>query len=119
MAESVFLEGTGFHTGKSCAIDLLNSNPNHEDLTPSADSQGENQPVMPQVCMPDEGNSHSSDAYIVNHTSSAPREHTFDFKIRGVFFFFFKSKPDVELLGHSVSKYSITIIIICCYSLIL
>ncbi|PWA63268.1 DWNN domain-containing protein [Artemisia annua] len=67
MAESVyesqnrknaFLEGTGFHTGNSCAIDLLNRNGGrykHDDLAPFADSQGENQPIMPQVCMPDEG----------------------------------------------------------------
>jgi hypothetical protein len=70
MAESVyesqnrkhaFLEGTGFHTGNSCAIDLLNRNggrDKHDDLAPFADSQGENQPIMPQVCMPDEGICH-------------------------------------------------------------
>lgn len=47
--------------------DFLNSTPllkvknrdAHKDLTPSVDSEGENQPVMPQVCMPNEGFSHS------------------------------------------------------------
>ncbi|KAI3801544.1 hypothetical protein L1987_29651 [Smallanthus sonchifolius] len=67
--KNVFLEGTRFHTGKSCAIDLLNpshllkvTNSNggrHNDLTRSVDSQGENQPVMPEVCMPDEADSTS------------------------------------------------------------
>lgn len=69
--KNVFLEGTGIHIGKSCAVDLLNSTPllkvtnnnggrdKHEDLTASADSQGENQPVMPQVCLPEEADSTS------------------------------------------------------------
>ncbi|KAL4571152.1 hypothetical protein LXL04_017903 [Taraxacum kok-saghyz] len=59
MAESVYeslnkkkvlMEGTGYHTGKSSAIDLLKN----EDLTPCVDSEGENQPIIPQV-MPNEG----------------------------------------------------------------
>lgn len=71
-SKSVFLEGTGFHTGKSCAIDLNSpdllkvTNINggrdkHENLASCADSQGENQPIMPQVCMPDEGISQNND----------------------------------------------------------
>ncbi|KAJ0749273.1 putative transcription factor interactor and regulator CCHC(Zn) family [Helianthus annuus] len=65
--KNIFLEGTRFDTGKSCAIDLLNSSRllkdsnggRDNDLTRSVDSQGENQPVMPQVCMPDEADSTS------------------------------------------------------------
>ncbi|KAD3068196.1 hypothetical protein E3N88_36076 [Mikania micrantha] len=65
-AKSNFFEGTRFHTGQSCAIDLLSTSPllkvtnnngggdKHDELGRSVDSQGENQPVMPQVCMPDE-----------------------------------------------------------------
>ncbi|XP_076940645.1 uncharacterized protein LOC143609908 [Bidens hawaiensis] len=67
--KNVFLEGTRFNDGKSCAIDLLNPSPSGKvtntnggrdnDLTRSVDSQGENQPVMPQVGMPDEADSTS------------------------------------------------------------
>ncbi|MFS7935102.1 putative transcription factor interactor and regulator C2H2 family [Helianthus anomalus] len=65
--KNVFLEGTRFDTDKSCAIDLLNSSRllkdsnegRYNDLPRSVDSQGENQPVMPQVCMPDEADSTS------------------------------------------------------------
>ncbi|KAK9055318.1 hypothetical protein SSX86_026400 [Deinandra increscens subsp. villosa] len=69
--KNICSEGTRFHTGKSCAIDLLNSgrllkvtNGNggkdkHDELACYVDSQGENQPVMPQVCMPDEADSSS------------------------------------------------------------
>ncbi|KAI3682117.1 hypothetical protein L2E82_50149 [Cichorium intybus] len=71
MAESVyeslnkknnFLKGT-----KSSAVNLMNSTPlikvtkrdAHEDLTPSVDSEGENQPVIPQIYMPNEGEDRS------------------------------------------------------------
>lgn len=64
-------ESTGYYVGKSSATGLFNSTPllkinnnnggrdTHEDLEPFADSQGENQPLMPQVCIPDEADSTS------------------------------------------------------------
>ncbi|XP_024967690.1 E3 ubiquitin ligase PARAQUAT TOLERANCE 3-like isoform X1 [Cynara cardunculus var. scolymus] len=64
-------ESTGFYVGKSTALGLFNSTPlpkinnnnggrdAHEYLAPYADSQGENQPLMPQVCVPDEADSTS------------------------------------------------------------
>ncbi|XP_023745039.1 E3 ubiquitin ligase PARAQUAT TOLERANCE 3 isoform X2 [Lactuca sativa] len=55
--------------------DFLNSTPllkvknrdAHKDLTPSVDSEGENQPVMPQVCMPNEGGDRG---YAVNNRNN-------------------------------------------------
>ncbi|GJX82328.1 hypothetical protein Tco_0331809 [Tanacetum coccineum] len=54
------------HIANSCAIDLLNRNgvrAKYVDLAHFADSQGENQPIMPQVCMPNEGDSEQNKAY--------------------------------------------------------
>ncbi|XP_071725452.1 uncharacterized protein [Rutidosis leptorrhynchoides] len=89
MAESVFFEGAGFNTGKSCAINLLNSTPNNnnnnngginkqENLRPSTDSQGENQPVVPQVCMPDEADSTSRKRGLWVNSGGGDRSYAID-----------------------------------------